>query len=110
MTMRLNSWKRAFSLLLLMTILSSVGAADRACPQSSKAAAEEPAHHHGTDAPAHDSDMHCEMMLSCGSAVSMERATLIVLAASAISHDEVIAPHYTSPSILQKAPPPKVTA
>jgi hypothetical protein len=105
--MLLHLWKRGISLLLLATILSSVAAANRVCPRAADTAAHETGQHHGTEAPAQDTGMHCEMMLSCGSAVSMDPVSLTVLSSTATTEQTVIPPHYTSPDLRAEAPPPK---
>src|SRR5688572_21210647 len=106
--MVLHFWKRGISLLLLATIVSSVAAADRACLRDADdAAAHETGQHHGSEAPAPDTDMDCEMMMSCGSAVSTEAVTLAVLSSGITPQQTLIAPHYTSPDLRAEAPPPK---
>lgn len=108
--MLLQLRQRGISLILLLTILSSVAAADRACPAPAEDASHETGQHHGSEAPAPDTDMDCEMMLSCGSAVSMERASLVVLSIGVAPQQTLIAPHYTSPHLRAEAPPPKTRA
>jgi hypothetical protein len=108
--MLLHLWQRGISLLLLLTILSSAAAAERACPRPPESASHEAGQHHGSDTPAPDTDMECEMMLSCGSAVSMERVSLVVLSFGITPQQMLIAPHYTSPHLRAEAPPPKTFA
>ena len=108
--MLLHLWQRGISLLLLLTILSSVAAADRACPPPAADASHETEQHHGSEAPAPATDMDCEMMLSCGSAVSIERVSLAVLSSGITQQHTLTAPHYTSPLLRAEAPPPKTFA
>ena len=108
--MLLQLWQRGISLVLLVTILSSVAVADRGCPRPADDASHETAQHHGSEARAPATDMDCEMMLSCGSAVSMERASLVVLSSGITPQQTLIASHYTSPHIRAEAPPPKPIA
>ena len=108
--MLLHLWRRGIGLLLLLTILSSVAAADRACPSPADGATHETEQHHGSEAPTPDTEMDCEMMLSCGSAVSMQRASLIALSIGMTPPQTLIASHYTSPHLRAEAPPPKTFA
>src|SRR5688500_5332697 len=108
--MLLHLWQRGISLLLLLTIVSSVAVADRACPPPADKASHETAQHHGSEAPAPDTEMECEMMLSCGSAVSMQNAALIVLSIGIVGPEALVAPNYTSPHLRAEAPPPKTLA
>jgi hypothetical protein len=108
--MLLQLRQRGIGLILLLTILSSVAAADRACPAPAEDASHEAAQHHGSEAPAPDTDMDCEMMLSCGSAVSMEHTSLVVFSSGVTPQQPLVAPHYTSPHLRAEAPPPKTIA
>jgi hypothetical protein len=108
--MLLQLLQRGISVLLLLTILSSVAAADRACPPPAGDVSHETGQHHGSEAPAPDTGMDCEMMLSCGSAVSMEPASLVILTSGTAPEPTMVVPHYTSPHLRAEAPPPKTFA
>jgi hypothetical protein len=115
--MMLRAWKRGFAAVLLMTIVLSVAAADRACPTGEASAASEGAQHHGSgashhgeDVPAPERGMDCHMMLTCGSAVSMQAATLHVISVAMMVTPSIVAPHYTAPHLRQESPPPKSRA
>jgi hypothetical protein len=108
--MMLQLRQRGISLVLLLTILSSVAAADRACPATAEDASHETGQHHGSEAPASDTGMDCEMMLSCGNAVSMERVSLVLLSNGITDQQTLIVPPYTAPHLRAEAPPPKTRA
>lgn len=104
-------------MLLLMAIMSSVAAADRACPSNDVPAASEGvqdhgdgASHHGEGAPVPDRGTDCHMMLTCGSALSMQAVGLHVISVATTTQPSVVAPHYDAPHLRQESPPPKSRA
>lgn len=107
-----RAWKRVFAVMLLMTIVSSVAAADRACPPGDVSAASGASRHgdtedHEEEVPTHDPGMGCQMMLTCGSAVSMQSAELTSIHVVAAAPLPIVAPHYSAPHLRQESPPPK---
>jgi hypothetical protein len=103
--------KRSLAVLLLISVVSSLGGAPQACAHSAAPPGqEESGHHHGAPAPSPDDDADCRMMLSCSGALSTEAASVPVAAISFVAAHKALATHYIAPVIRHEAPPPKASA
>ena len=103
--MKLSLWSRAIALALISAVTLSAARPVHVCPKL-----DQSTHSHHHEAPSHNNQQNCDMMLSCTSAVVVASAALQTSVTASALVPIFEGREYISVLLAHDPPPPTSTA